>query len=238
MKLVKKQKVGASMTDYAVNLSAIGMFQIVEDTITELMGDMHIDGMTAKREYNAVWVLTKNRIKFYKPIAWNQEFTVTGFISRKSLATLHIDVEIQNAQGERAAYARVEICALDLQTGRIRKVSTVGVDEHIQVEQACDNVEFAKFGNTELTACEEVRIRSSHIDYAQHANNKEYVRFIVNTYSVDELQARPIREMEVDYLQQTFENDVLTVCKGSVDNKDVVTLQKGDTPVVKSEIVF
>ena len=59
MKLIKHQKVSSAITDSMANLSVIGMFQITEEAVTELTGELNIDGITAKREYNAVWVFTK-----------------------------------------------------------------------------------------------------------------------------------------------------------------------------------
>ncbi len=56
MKLIKKKKVGASITDSMANLSVIGMFQTVEDAVTELLGELKVDNMTVKKEYNTVWV--------------------------------------------------------------------------------------------------------------------------------------------------------------------------------------
>ena len=42
------------MTDPLANLSVIGCFQIAEETVTELMGKLKIDGITVKKAYNAV----------------------------------------------------------------------------------------------------------------------------------------------------------------------------------------
>jgi len=62
MKLIKHQKVSSAITDSMAILSVIGIFQIVEEAVTELMGELNIDGITAKRGYNAVWVYTKNKV--------------------------------------------------------------------------------------------------------------------------------------------------------------------------------
>ena len=45
----KKAKVGASHTDSQANLSVIGIFQIEEDAIAELFGELHIDNITMKK---------------------------------------------------------------------------------------------------------------------------------------------------------------------------------------------
>lgn len=238
MKLTKELIVNASMLGSGEKLSILGCFQIVENVITELMGELKIDGITAKEKYNALWVFTKNRVKMFKGARWNEKFSATGFISFKSLAKLNFNVEAKDEAGQRIFCARVEACALDKTNYSIRKISTVGVDETIMPEPAVADFDFAKFNYSELPMVEQVKIRSTNIDMSHHTNNLEYLRFILNTYSVKDLESKPIKEMEVVYASQSFENDVLNVLKLSENGRDLVVLEKENKPVVKCEILF
>lgn len=237
MKLMKCQKVSASLTDYKANLSVLGVFQIMEDAVTEFMGDLKIDGLTAKREYNAVWVFAKSKIKFIKSIEWNKEYTVTCFISKISNVTINIDVVIKNAREELCAYSKTELCALDMNTGRIRRVSTVGVSENLAIEEPLTDITFTKIDTENLPIEDQVKIKFTNIDYAVHTNNVEYIRFILNTYTIDEMKTKPIREIEVLYLNQSFENDILTIHKGCFENKEVFSIEKEDKTIIKCEIL-
>ena len=67
MLYTKQSYVPASMCDAETKLSTIAVFQVVEDAVTELMGNLHIDGITAMREYDAMWVFVKNCIRIVKP---------------------------------------------------------------------------------------------------------------------------------------------------------------------------
>lgn len=237
MLLIKHSKVSSVNTDPMANLSVTGIFEIVEEAITELMGELKIDGITSKREYNAVWVFAKSRIRILKSIAWNEEYSVVSFISKVSHAAIYIDVGIKNRSDELCAYSRAEVCALDMDTGKLRKVSTVGVDDGIETETPIADISFSKYNINDLPDIEEVRIRYTCIDYAGHTNNKEYIRFMLNTYSVRELESRPIREMEIVFLNQSYENDILTVRKKCCADRDILVLQKDDKAIVKGEIV-
>lgn len=237
MKLIKHDKVRAAMTDPSVNLSVIGFFQISEETVTELMGELKVDGVTTQREYNALWVITKCKLRVFGSIAWNEEYSVTGFISKISRATLNIDVEIRNKADELRGCLKTEICALDLDSGKIRKTSTVGIDESFSEEIPEVEMAFSKFDTEDLSEIEKVQIKYSSIDYAGHANNKEYIRFMLDTYSVAELEERPIKEMEVVYSGQSYENDTLSVCKKCGGERDIVAIKKDGEYIVKSEIV-
>lgn len=237
MKLIKHEKVNSFMTDPLVNLSVIGCFQIAEETATEIMGELKIDGITIKKAYNAVWVFTKSKLKVIKNIAWNEEYTVVGFISKVTRVSIDIDVEIKNKSDELCMYLRVELCALDLQSGKIRRVSTVGVDDRIQEKAPEIDLSFSRFDAENIPEVEQVKIKYTSIDYAGHTNNKEYIRFMLNTYSVRELEERPIREMDIVYVNQTYENDVLTIQKDSCKDRDIIAIQKDGNCIVKSKIV-
>ncbi len=236
MKLLKSQKVPSSLSDSNAELSVMGVFQVVEDAITEFMGDLKIDGITAKKVYNAIWVYSKTKIKFLKNIGWNQEYKVCCGISKVSNVTMDIDVGIKNTRDELCYYAKTELCALDMASGRIRKVSSVGVDESMKSE-ALSDISFTKIDAKDLPVEEEIKVRFTNIDYASHTNNKEYVRFMLNTYSVAELNESSIREMEIVFANQSYENDVLTIRKGSCCNKDIFAIQKDGADIVKCEII-
>ncbi len=237
MELIIHEKVRSAITDPAGNLSVIGIFQIAEEAVTGLMGELNIDDITAKKKYNAVWVFVKNKIEIYQSIGWNEDYTVTCFISKITRVSVCMDIGIKNKSDVLCAYARVELCALDLQSGRIRKVSTVGTDDRIEIHTPLVDFSFTKFDAENLLEAEQIKVRYTNIDFAGHTNNKEYIRFMLNTYSVQELAARPIREIEVVYLNQSYENDILTVRKGSFYGKDILTVQKEDQTIVKCEIV-
>ena len=219
-------------------LSAIGAFQIVEDAITEFMGELKIDGLTVMRKYNAIWVFAKTHVKFFKKLSWGDEFTITAFISSMSLVKMYEDVKVCDGKGETVFYARVELCVLDIPTQRIRKISTVGVDESMLSDESTEEITFGKFPICELPRIGQVQVRSTNIDSFHHTNNVEYIRFIMNTYSVRELEAKGIKEAEITYCGQSYENNVLDILKAESTGRDLIVLQTDGKPVIKCEIIF
>lgn len=233
----KSGTVSSDMIDADTNLSVIGAFHLAENGVTEMMSELKIDGITAKKLYNAFWVFTKNRIKFLKPLPWDERFTVESFITSFSLVKLYIETAVKDAQGEIAAYSKAELCALDLSTGKIRKTSTVGMDDSFVKEPPLIELNFTKFPEGDLKQVDSVKVRSTNIDFSRHTNNVEYLRFLLNTYSVDELLKNPVQEIEVNYINQSFENDKLQIYKSSTDSRDILTIKKADTTVIRCEIL-
>ena len=99
MRLVKTDRLAASSCGADVKLSVEGAFRIVEDMVTELMGDQHIDGVTCMREYGGMWVFVRNRIEMPQPLAWMDKYTATSYISSFSKIRLYIDTVLQKEDG-------------------------------------------------------------------------------------------------------------------------------------------
>ena len=233
----KQQIVGSTQVGADTKLSLLGVFGLVESAITECMGMQHIDGMTVKREYGAFWVFTKNRIKIMSSALWGEVVTVQSFVSDKSHVKLNVDTGLKGSDGKVIAYSRCEMCPLDLETGRIRRTSTVGVDESIVAEPPLMDVVFEKFDDADLPQVDSVVVRSTNIDFSQHCNNVEYLRFLLNTYTVKEMIDSPVKEIEVNYVSQSYEGEQLSVHKMVEDNRDRLAIKKGEQTVIRCLIL-
>lgn len=236
--LNKKQKVTYTLTGTKANLSIMGSFQIIQDAITDLTAQHNIDAYSIKKNFNAFWVFTRTRVKFLKTLACGEEYTVTSFFSHISIAKMNIDVEIKNEKDEVAIYSRTELCVLDINEQRIKKLSSIGVTEKLLDNKEPMEITFAKFDANNLQEVGKVQIKSTNIDFSHHTNNLEYVRLIMNTYSVAETEEKQIKEMEIIYSSQSYENDVLNIQKGNFENKDLIVFEKDAKVVIKCEIIF
>jgi acyl-CoA thioesterase FadM len=120
------------MCDTSANLSALGAFQIVEDAITELMGILELDGETCVRKYDGMWIYVRNRVELRRKIHWMDEFVIECYVSSISGVKMVFDTVIKT-NNEIAVVSRAESCAIDRQTGRVRRANTVGLNENITV---------------------------------------------------------------------------------------------------------
>ena len=88
------------MCDSKLKLSVLAADGIVENAITELMGDLGIDGIVAMEKYSAMWLMVKNHICFVRRPGWREEFTVRCFISGYTAVKLYVDTIIESKEGE------------------------------------------------------------------------------------------------------------------------------------------
>jgi acyl-ACP thioesterase len=233
MKLVKTDRLPASYCGADVKLSVEGAFQIVEDMVTEIMGDQHIDGVTCMREYGGMWVFVRNRIEMDQPLEWMETYTATSYISSFSKIRLYIDTVLQKEDGSIALKSRLEMCAVDLETGKIRKSESVGVGDKTPPEEPMFDIAYSKEKPVREELIDEVTVRSADIDYCHHTNNISYVRYVMNQFNVDELIERPVKAIEVQYAAQTHEGDRLSLFRCSCGaGSEAFVIELGGTKAV------
>ena len=219
MKLIKTERLPASYCGADVKLSVEGAFQIVEDMVTEIMGDQHIDGVTCMREYGGMWVFVRNRIEMPQRLDWMEKYTAASYISSFSKIRLYIDTVLRKEDGSIAVKSRLELCAVDLETGKIRRSESVGVGEKTPPEEPMFEISYSREKPVKGELIDEVTVRSSDIDYCRHTNNISYVRYFMNQFGVDDLTAHPVRDIEVRYAAQTHEGDRLSVFRCSSESE-------------------
>ena len=217
MKLIKKDRLQYGLCDVNANISMLGAFQLIENASTEMMGILKLDGETCLREYGGMWVYVRNRIEFREKMHWLDEYTIESYISSIGGAKLKIDTIIKT-NGKIAVASRAELCALDKETGKIRRTSTVGINEKIIAEPTETDVVFEGFNYPLSKLIDTVVIRSSDIDFNKHTNNIAYVKYICNQYNTPERAKIPIKAIEIQYVNQTFEGDTLEIyrCQDNV----------------------
>ena len=222
----------ASCCGADVKLSVEGAFRIVEDMVTELMGDQHIDGVTCMREYGGMWVFVRNRIEMPEQLGWMDDYTVTSYISSFSKIRLYIDTIIERADGTVCLKSRLELCAVDLETGKIRKSETVGVGDRTPPEDTLFDISYSKEKPVKADIIDEIVVRSTDIDYCRHTNNISYVRYFMNQYRTEDLIDNPVRSIEVQYAAQTHEGDKLELYRCDTENEEAYVIELDGSKVV------
>ena len=232
----KQTYVTGSMCDGKLQLSVLAADEIVENAVTELMGDLGIDGIVAKEKYNAMWVIVKNNMCFIRRPAWREKFTVYCYISKHSTVKLNVDTIVKAEGGEMLLKSRLELAAIDLETGKIRKAETVGFTEDMENPVETEGLEFSRFPKETGELTESVIVRSTSLDYCYHTNNIEYVRFVLNTYGIEQFKQHEPKQVEIHYGNQSFEGEKLEINKLSTDYGDLFRITRDGTLITSCRI--
>ena len=231
MRLVKKDRLPASYCGADVKLSVEGAFRIVEDMVTELMGDLGIDGIVAMEKYKAMWLIVKNNICFVRRPSWREKFKVRCYISKYSAVKLFIDSIVEAEDGELLLKARTELASVDLESGRIRKAETVGFSADMVHQIETEGLEFTRFSKSDTKIVDQVTVRSTSLDYCYHTNNIEYVRFMLNTYDIEHFKANEPERLEIHYGSQSFEGETLDIEKMPSEDGDLFRIVRDGTEI-------
>ena len=236
MKLRQEAVITASLCDSNVRLSVKGTFDLLQDYLTEMLGNLQLDGVSLREKYGCVWVFTRNRVAIDRCLLWKERYTAESYISSAKGAKMTVDTALKDTDGNTCVYSRIEMCALDLQAQKIRRIRDVGVTSDADVETPEREITFSRLKHEGLHEIGRVVVRSGDIDFVRHTNNVSYVRFITDTYTVKELRERPVKAIEVRYAGQTHEGDELVIKKAECDGRELFDVTLGDTVAVECEI--
>lgn len=239
MKTTLRQVIGGGACDPSGRMSLLGALTLVEDVVVDTLDKMEINGFKMRKQFGAVLVFSKNHVKFLQPIRWKEKVTVSCFISAKSVARLNVDVCVKNQHGEIALYARTEVCAVDVESARIRRLDAVGIGEKIRVYAPLVEMEWQAVDPAEQLV-DTVTVRTANIDYAGHTNNVEYIRLLLNTFTLDEWRGGiATKELQVAYLNQSFLGDKLDIFATNREDKNtstherIYTIKKAEQDVLR-----
>lgn len=233
MKYVCSGRVPFSQTGATNGFSVIGAAQIIEDSVCAFFAAFGKDNLTLSSKYNALWVFVKNKFQKRASAKWNEEITVETFLTNKTAATVVVDTVVKNSEGETALAARTELCVIDLDTKRIRRISSVDFPEDIEIYPSVTGFEFTRFSAATLREEYKFNVPSTSIDLCGHVNNVEYLRFILNATSVVKEIDSPVRETEINFVAQSREGEMLTVYGGENGENEFYEIRNGEKIVAR-----
>lgn len=228
MKYVYKTRVPFSQAGIFEGFSVIGIAQIIEDSVCAFFAEFGKDSVSLSAEYNAVWILVKNKFRKLAAARWNEEITVESFFTRRTAATVIVDTVVKNSQGITLVYARTEACIIDRSSQRIRRIASVDFPENITIYPSEAGFDFERFDTDGVSPVYELDVPSTSIDFCMHVNNVEYFRFILNAFPVQKEFDAPITDAEIHFLNQAREGERLTVSHKEINSGEIYGVSCGN----------
>lgn len=235
--------VSSAFIDSSLYLGIAEAALMAQDNLTECFHHIGCDGILYREKYNAFWVFTKTKLRFYSRPAWRQHVTARTFpVSNAGLRT-EIDTVIADMDGKTLVTAKQEACVLDIETRRPVKLESV----HYPVTdfpppEFTDNFDRLAADFTDSDKMFDETIRSQHIDMSHHMNNIEYIKLALNAFTDDFLRTHDVESLEVHFTGESREGQILSVykkddCTGGYLTALIAVKESGRT-VFKMKIVF
>ena len=204
--------VQSSQVNAQGRMSIAGMFDLFMDLASSHAEklDVGFDAMHARRAY---WVAARTRVHIYErprlmePVSARTWPGTPGAVKCDRFYTV-------TRNGTVLVEGRTEWVGQNIDTGRVMKVGDFGYPltmEH-RPERVCQGP-FTRFREQPDPAnlCRTYTVSSRDIDMGRHMNNVAYIRLLMDTFTVAELEAMDIAEVEVSYAMACREGERLSI---------------------------
>ena len=224
----KNFKVMSSYCDSINRLSPFMMqtlFEELADANATLLG---IDQPTLGERDNAFWVVRRIKFEMKSVVKDHDDVILKTWPSGPEILKCFRSYQILKTDMEPAVNALAEWVILDKETRRLRKTDSIHYpDIQFITEKACEPT-FKKFKDifTDNDFVYEKTIRACDIDISHHTNNTKYCMMILDSFSIKELEAMNIKELEIHYEAESLEGDLLRIYRKKVDGEWLFAIKK------------
>jgi acyl-ACP thioesterase len=187
----------------------LDMFQDIAGIHAESVGI----GALELEEHGLFWIVSKLRLRISRRPQVQETFDATTWIQPAERVSCERDWALSK-DGEQLAYVRSIWAALRRDNFRPGHMSDFYPDSDFSIAPP-DDMPFTRMGKNFEGAefIGEYRIRSVDIDRGGHMNNVNYVRAMLGCFTLEELNAMSLSEMDIHFVRQCYEGDTIRFVK-------------------------
>ena len=215
----RRQIIAPSMCDASGRIGLSAAFALFQDIASEHAEELGV-GFADMVQRGAFWLTVRTRVHFYRRAALMQTVDVRTWPAAPG-STRCDRFYSMSAQGQTLIEGRTEWCVYDLAAKAVRPLSEAGFREGLVYsgERVLD-APYARFRHdfTDSDRVATFAVRPSDVDVGRHMNNVAYLRLLVDSFSVDEMERMKVREMEILFCMPCFEGEELDVLRRRTDD--------------------
>lgn len=220
--------------DTLVRLRTESVFKMFQDIASRHAIFLGVDDFSLLKNDNAMWVVSKTKVKVNKLPLWNDDIVVRTWPMGAEGVRCNRCYQIIK-DGDVLINGITEWVIIDAATRTLRKVETTSYPNDIDwIKEKSIEEKFRRFRDdfTDEDFIYKRLVRSGDIDVTHHTNNVTYITMLLDTYSVDELESMTLKEIEVSYLNESFEGETLSIYRKVHDDGTYFSIKKEDGKVV------
>lgn len=209
-------------------------FMAFQDVASRHAMFLGIDDFSLLEKDNALWVVSKTKVKINKLPRWNDEISIRTWPMGAEGVRCNRCYQIIK-DGEVFINGITEWVIIDAETRHLRKVESTSYPNDIEwiTEKSIDE-KFRKFKDdfTENDFINKRIVRSGDIDVTHHTNNVTYITMLLDTFTVKELENTTLKEIEVSYLNESLEGETLSIYRKDNEDGHYFSIKKDDGKIV------
>ncbi len=234
----KNFKVESNYYDSVNRISPYTMQFLFEELADAKAMMLEIDLPTLAKRDNAFWVVRRIKFEFLDTVRDHDEVVLKTWPSGPEVLKCFRSYQILKDDNTPAVNAVAEWVILDKDTRRLRKTDSIQYpDIQFLPYKACEPT-FKKFKDefTEDDFVYEKTVRACDIDLSHHTNNTKYCMMVLDSFSVKELEAMTLKELEIHYEAESLEGDTLRIYRKKVDDEWLFAIKR-DGKVVTYAVI-
>ena len=226
--------------DNNAELNTLYAIELAQNLMTEYFGNFKSDNLRIKKQNNALWVLSKTKVKFFNKAVWLDKLYAKGYTLKNTALRTYIERVFHNQDKKLVFVALQENAVIDLDTRKLRKISSVSYPSDMEYETPAKELTFEKLTAdfSEKDFVYNQKIYYTDIDFSNHTNNAVYIRHILNTFPSEFFREHAVEDFEIHYLHETREGEQISVYKKLMDSSAEFLIKSGDNEIVRAKLTF
>ncbi|HHW47273.1 MAG TPA: acyl-ACP thioesterase [Clostridiaceae bacterium] len=215
-KLSKNYQVTVSDCDFTKKLKLSSLFNYFQEIAALHADNLGIGISTLEYNYGVIWALIRIRTDIIRHPGLNEEILIETWPQYPKKYEFHRDFLIRDAQDNIIVRAASVWVLLDKKTRELKKSELItGNYPPLFTERAIDSPlrKIRPEGKPEISY--KRVIGCSDIDVNGHLNNSKYIDFIMDCFSMKDIQRYQVRSLQVNYLNEALAGDTITLLKDS-----------------------
>jgi len=226
--------------DSNAKLSLTSSVSLVQNMVTEYFESFKSDNLRIKLNNNALWVLTKTKLKFNILPTWRDKVFAEAYTTKNSAIRSESEILFSDNKNNLMFVAKQEYCVIDIDTRKIRKISSIDYPKDMEFGEEVYKETFSKIKEefSDSNYIYKQKVYAPDIDFSHHTNNVIYVRYLLNTLSSEYLKDKEIDVFEIHYISESIEDDDLKIYKKEMENSVEFLIKENDREVVRAILIF
>ncbi|MBR3281620.1 MAG: hypothetical protein IKI57_07310 [Clostridia bacterium] len=233
-------KIFYSFLNRGLSLRVQDAFNFAQNNATEYFKKFDGDNMSVRIKDNAVWVVAKSRVHFYKDLTWLDQVQGETYTTMVKAAKIETETKFTNENGDVVFAITHQHCPLNMETRRIIRVDDITFPKDMELDPSLFEDDYLKMRDTfdEEDFVYEQKAYSQDIDYSNHVNNVAYIRFMMNALTNDYIDSIKITDAEIHYLAESKEGQVLRIYKKDLDNEMRFLIKEVEREIIRASVRY
>ena len=226
-----------SRVDNLARLSLDSIFQFTQIAITEYFKSLGFDNRTMKNKYNYAWVFTKTKAHIESIPLWDSKIYAKCYVTNIKPVKTDLEVVFYDLNDNIIFMVKEEMCVIDLESRKIKKLSDFGFDK-TEIKESIIEGAYEAIDSTNTIKFDDFKVKYCDLDCTNHTNNVSYIRFIMNSLGQSFLNNNKITDLNFRYHKESRIDEHLEVYKNEYSDSIDILIKRNDDDIFSIKINY